>query len=373
MNLFSIVWRNLCHRPARSVLTASGVALGVAAGVSLCAIAWGLELGWQRTYAARGTDVVVVCGEGRGLLPGDFPLPEKQVMRKIPGVADTAGVLSDLMEVGGVQRMLVYGWEPDSFLWSHLAVRGTTRPSANGGVLLGAVAAEMLGKTTGDVLEIEERIVPVQAVFESPALVENAAVIFPLPLLQEILGRKGKINYLNVRMIPDSGPAEAAIAGAAIAERWPELKAFPAADLARENSGIRAAKAMSLGTAVVALVVAGFGMMNTILAGVHERTRETGLLLALGWRRRRIVGMVMLESLVLVALGAGAGLGAGVVGVRLLQQAKFSGGKLEADFAPELFLALLLAALLLGMVCSVFPALRAGSRNPREALNRSGT
>lgn len=370
MTFASLIWKNVWRRPARSLLTVAGVGIGVAGGFSLCAIAWGLELGWQLTYAARGTDIIVIRGDGSGLLPPDFSLPAKEDFLAIKGVSQTASVLSDIMEIETFPHMLVYGWEPGSYLWEHLSVHKPDPDCDSKGALLGVVAAEMLGKAAGDILHFEGRDVPVRAVFRSSALVENSAVILPLPLAQELLDREGKVNCLNLRLDPGMAPEASARVRAVIENKWPDLRAFPAADLAKKNSGIQAAKAMSLATALVAMVVASLGMTNALLAGVLGRTREIGILLAVGWSRLRIVLMVLLESLCLSLTGAVAGICAGAIGVRLLQHAEVFGGKMEADFSPVLFLAAILAGAGLGAVCGIVPALCAGSLRPTAALNR---
>lgn len=109
-------------------------------------------------------------------------------------------------------------------------------------------------------------------------------------------------------------------------------------------------------------------MMNTMVMSVFERTREIGTLRALGWRRRKILGLVLKESLVLSLLGVavGAALALGLNG--LLQGIPGLGGWLEIVFSPQLIGQTLFIGVLLGMVGGLYPAWRASNLSPAEAL-----
>lgn len=368
MTLASIVRKNLWRRKSRNFLTVAGVATGVGACVALCALAWGLDLSWQESYEARGTDLVMVSGGSGRLFPGDFPHPERGDLEAVRGLEAAAGVLSELVRVGGGHHLLLFGWEPGSYLWDHIDPGGGRKAAGgSGGAWIGAVAAEILSKKPGDTIEIAGRQIPVDVVFESRVMVENTVVIVPLPIMQEILDRPGNINFLNLRL-RDGADREAV--RRELERGWPGLRTFAAADVSGTDTGTRLAKAMSVATSLVAIVVGCLAMTNALLAGVAERISEIGLLMAVGWRRGRVAGMILLESFYLGFPGALLGVAGGYAVVRSLQAGRAFGGMMRADFNPLFLVSAVLVATVLAGLCGVLPALRAASLRPKEALNR---
>ncbi|MFQ6058540.1 MAG: ABC transporter permease, partial [Anaerolineae bacterium] len=101
---------------------------------------------------------------------------------------------------------------------------------------------------------------------------------------------------------------------------------------------------------------------------VFERTREIGVLRALGWRKGRVLRMILLESLALSLLGGVAGLVAGIVVVVLLNSIPLMAGFVQGRFSLGLFVQALATALVLGAVGGLYPAWRAARLQPVEAL-----
>ncbi|MCK4471092.1 MAG: ABC transporter permease, partial [Anaerolineae bacterium] len=101
---------------------------------------------------------------------------------------------------------------------------------------------------------------------------------------------------------------------------------------------------------------------------VLERTREIGVLRALGWRRRHVLGMILQESLVLGAVGGVCGilLGLGLTGLLLLAPGTF--GAIEPVYTPQLFVQAMVIALIAGALGGLYPAWRATRMRPVEAL-----
>ena len=105
-----------------------------------------------------------------------------------------------------------------------------------------------------------------------------------------------------------------------------------------------------------------------LVADVKTGLSRAGLLAAVGWRRRRIVAMVLVESVLISVAGALAGIVLGVAAVLTMQAMEFMRGKIEAAFSPGLFLAALVLAAGLGIAGALYPAWKAASIQPRKAL-----
>jgi putative ABC transport system permease protein len=125
---------------------------------------------------------------------------------------------------------------------------------------------------------------------------------------------------------------------------------------------------MAWATSVIALLLGSLGVLNTMMMAVFERTGEIGLLRALGWRRKRVLILILGEALTLGVVGSVLGLLLGLAGVQAIQLSPTA----SVFISPELPLRAVVAGSLLGVVLSVlggfYPALRAAALNPTEAL-----
>jgi putative ABC transport system permease protein len=124
----------------------------------------------------------------------------------------------------------------------------------------------------------------------------------------------------------------------------------------------------TFGIAAMALIVGGLGMTNTMVMSVFERTREIGVLRALGWRRRRVLGMIVRESVVLSLLGGASGVAVVFVLGLALNLSPVMQGFIRLEYSPDLFAQALVTTLALGVAGGVYPAWRATRLQPIEAL-----
>lgn len=128
MIFLAVVGKNLLHRPTRSLLTLSGIAIGIAAVVALTSIAWGFERSWERADAARGADLIVMKITTRDPMGAPFDATIREEVLKLPRVTEASGLLSDLVSIEDSAPVLVFGWARDGFLWNTCAWRRGAGP-----------------------------------------------------------------------------------------------------------------------------------------------------------------------------------------------------------------------------------------------------
>ena len=150
---------------------------------------------------------------------------------------------------------------------------------------------------------------------------------------------------------------------------FPEGKAKLASEVVGTSQGYRLARAMSWSTSLLAIIVGVLGVMNTMLMTVFERTQEIGILLALGWKRRRILYMVLCESALLGLLGGITGVGLGAAGLKLLELTSAIRGLLEPDFSLKLLLTSVAIAVIVGVISGLYPGWRSSRLSPSRAIN----
>jgi len=215
-------------------------------------------------------------------------------------------------------------------------------------------------------IEIEE--LPVVGIVDGRAVVENGAIMLSLEVLQEVTGNPGKINFIDVRVTPNSSKEDVSRLCEQIKEIFPNGRAMVASEVVSTSQGFRIARAMSWSTSLLAIIVGILGVMNTMLMTVFERTHEIGILLAVGWKPRRVVYMVLCESALLGLLGGMVGVALGALGIWALEHTTGIRGMLEPDLSPKLLLISVAIAVVVGVISGVYPGWRGSRLSPSLAL-----
>ena len=369
MTFFTVIIRGLLRRPVRTGLTLLGISIGIAAVVALVGMAWGYEKSIGRQLDVVGIDMVV-SNMGGGLLPQVFDQSLQAKVAALPHVAETTSTLMLMQSVEDAPLIVVSGREWDSFTWKAMRVLEGRMPKDTGerAVVLGRLAAEGLRKKVGDTLQLEADELQVVGIVDGQAVVENGSIILALPLLQEITGNEGKVNFVNIRFTPKTTKTEVTLLRDQIKEIFPEGRALEASEVVGTSQGFRIARAMSWSTALLAIIVGVLGVMNTMLMTVFERTHEIGILLAVGWKKQRIIWMVLCESALLGLLGGITGVALGAAGLKILEVTTTMRGLLEPDLSPRLLLTAVAIAVVVGVVSGLYPGWRSSRLSPSRAI-----
>lgn len=369
MGYLRFIARNLGGRPVRTALTTVGLAVAVSAVMLLSGISMGFERAFEAIYRSRGIDLIVVRAGISDQLSSTLDEGMAGEIRQIPGVAELAPSLMDSVSFEGANlvSVLANGWEPGGLLIDGLTIldgRGL-REGDGAAVLLGRVLALNLGKGVGDRVEIAGEPFRVAGVYESESLFENGGLVMPLGELQRMMGRQGQVTGFVVVAGPGTDPGAL---GREIERRVGGVAATPARDYVAGNIQLRLARAMAAATTGIALLLGSVGLLNTMAMAVTERTSEIGLLRALGWKRTRIVLLLMGEAAALGLLGVLVGTVLAFGGARAVVLAPTSRGFIDPNLSPVVLgvgLALGVGLTLLG---GLYPAIRASRLEPTEAL-----
>lgn len=370
MTFLNVVTRGLRRRPVRTGLTLLGIAVGIAAVVALIGMSRGFITSWSAGMKSRGTDIVVHNMRG-SLTPQPFPASTRDRIAHLPGVAATCQVLVNLMSVETAELMIVSAREWGGFSWENLKLVSGRLPNdaMERAVVLGTTAADVLKKKVGDTVQLETQELTVVGIVEGGAFVENGSIVLSLALFQQITGNQDKISAIDVRV----GPGMDADAIRRLCDEMsrliPEAHAEPAGEHLVHSQGYRVINAMSWGTSLLAVVVGVLGVTNTMLMSVFERQQEIAILLALGWRRTRIVRMILLESALLGLLGGIVGIGLGILAVQLMQAAPAIRGLLEPDLSLNLIFIAVAISVGVGILSGFYPAWRSSRLAPSLALH----
>lgn len=374
MRFSSLIFKNVRRRPVRSGLTMSGIAVAVAAVVMLVGIAGGLETELLKVYEQHGTDIVVFRAGVAQRLTSTLDAALADRIRELPNVEQVVPGLIDVVsfEDFDLFGVTIYGWPLDSpyFDDSQMQIVAGRRlqPSDGRAVLLGSVLAKNLRKGVGDTLDvIEGESFNVVGIYQTYNVFENGSLVMALDQLQQLMGREGDTTFFMVTAEKkDQASIEALrdhIKG--LARGLDAMSGREYADTAIE---LRLARSAAWLTSIVALLVGAIGTLNTMVMSVFERVREIGVLRAIGWRKSRVVRLILGESLLLALLGAITGTLVAVAATKYISTLPLYARVVNGDIQPAIIAQGFAIALVVGLVGGLYPAIRASRLLPTEAL-----
>ena len=369
----TLILRNIVRRPLRSILTVVAIAIAIGSVVSLVGVARGFERSFVELYEKLDVDMLVIAkGQAKA---GALPERLGDEIRKLPGVQDVIPGLVDAYSLRdyGVPTVIVNGWVPETLAFNHIKLIGEgrkLRQDDKGKVMLGIVLSNNISKGVGDTFELTQgETFEVVGVFESFSVFDNGSIIMPLDELQRIQDKPGKVTGYSIIFDADGKKRMPAIREQ-IQALLPNIQALPIREHLDNLPELQIAKAMAWLTSAIAVVIGLFGMMNTMVMSVHERTREIGILRAVGWRPRRVMGMVLFEAVALSQLGAVLGILGSVAILSVLTRFPLVNGIIAGKLNYTLAAYGFVIAALVGLVGGIFPARRAAGLMPTAALRQ---
>lgn len=374
MRFYSFVLKNVVRRRVRSSLTVIGMAVAVGAVIALVGISSGFEQSFLAIYQRQKVDIIVQQkGVGQKLTSVlDAKLGDQ--IAKIPGVKQINSGLVDMtsMEELGPVPVLVQGWETDAPLMlelnilpgGHRLAAGTKRE-----VLLGERLATSLDKHVGDELPLfDDQPYNVAGIFKGPTVYENGSMVVLLKDLQKFMGHEGLVSGFAIIVDHPSDKVEIDRVRHEVEALGKNLEVTPTAEFVNSTPEIRFIRAMAWVTSAVALIIGAVGMLNTMVMSVFERTREIGILRAIGWGRGRVVRMILMESILLSLTGGVVGAAGAIALTHILARQPAVAGMVDAHVAPGVILQGFIIALCVGLLGAAYPAYRGAQLLPTEAL-----
>ncbi|MFO7741368.1 MAG: ABC transporter permease [Anaerolineae bacterium] len=374
-----MILRNLLRRKTRTVLTIFGIAVGVAAVVGLGALAEGFVEGYAAIAGGSGADLLVIQDEALDIV---FSAVDEQLgdhLRALSGVDRVTGMIYTFAATEETPYFILYGYDPQDFAIDHfkiiegqsLADAAAHREVPRGGepLILGRAAAEDFDKDVGDLFYLYESAYRIVGIYETGAPFEDGAAVIRLEDAQAVSGKPQQVNAFLLKLRPG---ADVDQLRQRIERRFEELTATTSADFSQQQDMLQYVYVFSWSVSLIAVLIGGVGVMNTVLMSVFERTREFGVLRAVGWRPLRIVLMVLSESILISLIGGVLGALLGAAGVRALGTVPGVSGFLPRTIPPSTLAQGFAVAVALGLVGGAFPAWKASRLLPAEAIRAEG-
>lgn len=381
LDLLILAWRGLTRRPVRTLLTALGLGVAVAGLVVFLSLGEGVRQVFTAQFRSVGPDVqLTLDGAQSGLLPPpNLPL---SVVSRVQAAATPLGAVRVTPVVTLLQQALdpaqsaVYYGLPAAqgigALFQGLRPdRGRVLDAADEGqavAVLGHSAARNAGVDVGGTVNVLGRPVRVIGVLQGGQGLNDTFTFLPLTTLQRVSGTPDRVSLVAVTLRdPNRAPQVAATLA-----RDLKLEGQTRGDvLAVVNRALRVTDAARIGISVVALIVGGLAVANTVAMGVFERVREFGTLRAIGARPGTVRALVLTESLLLALVGGAGGVLAGMAGTAGVNAyTRGLAGIDAAALTPDVILVALAVSSGLGLLAALIPAQTSARLSVAEALNR---
>jgi putative ABC transport system permease protein len=398
--MWTATLKGLMARRLRLALTALAVLLGVAFVTGTFVVTDTMEKSFDQIFRRTVTDIDLVVRArdpytGGGSQRTRIPDSMLDTVRRVDGVATADGTTFGYAQFvdrdgdsiqNGLAPTIGLSWPESGEGPLQLVDDGRSRPPrSDAEVLVDEGTAREHGLRVGDRVRVllqgpaqRFTIVGVFGLKGQPDLGGVTVAAFDLPTSERVLASPGLLDAINVT--GDPGVSSRELSTRIAAALGPTFEVVSAAELAEERAepvrqGVDNLRYALVGFAAIGVVVGSFIIFNTFAILVAQRTRELGMLRALGASRAQVLGSVVVEAAVIGAVASGIGLAVGIGLSRLLLRAvgfsRIGLGAPEAE--PVLLGRTVVVAVLVGVVVTVgsavIPAVRAARTSPVAAIN----
>lgn len=400
MAWLKIAIKNIIRRPTRSALTVAGVAASIAVLFSLLAFQQGYEASLRQDLNSLGAHIMIVpkgCPYEASTIVlhgGKWPRYMQEdyldTVRRVSGIDQSAGIIMDAItaKTKNDPNKIFLGIDRD-FLklrqnWRFADGGWFDKP---GSLIVGSSVAKERGLKVGDSYRVYDdsrgnftvdSTYTISGILQPTHTQDDGFYFLPRATLQKDFDLQGKIVVILVKLANPT-PENVAKVSEELKKSEANMNVFPLTELL-DTMGrlIQNIKVFVLAIVLVAVAIGAVGVLNTILMAVFERTKEIGMMKAVGASKTDIFRLVWIETILMCTAGGLVGIGLAVVASKGVEA--FIKGVLAntamiqvpkgtlIGFSWPVFWTSMGLAILLGLVAGAYPAWRAASVRPIEAI-----
>jgi putative ABC transport system permease protein len=369
LSFAELVWQNVVSRKVRVALTALAVAVAIMTVVALGVLTHSLRRTAISVLRTGSADFTVAQKGVSDVLYSAMDSSEIESIRTTPGVESVIGVLVASTKLDESHPFfLELGVQPEelSTFGVEVVAGRAYEPDASDEIMLGYRTARDFNKHVGDTFTIDDNSFRIVGIYSTGQVFGDSASMLPLSTLQANERKPGDVTLGFVRVTPGTNIDDVR---SAIESDNPELATVRTeSEFGRVDRNLDLISAANVGVSIMALVIGAIGVSNTMMMAIFERTREFGVLRAIGWSRARVLSLVLCESLTISLIGAMLGCTLGYVAVKIVQRLPQLVGVFQPEFTADVFGRALGIAVGMALIGAVYPAVRAALLRPLEAL-----
>lgn len=366
--MLNMAFQNISRRVFRNVLTVTGLAIFVIIFILVSSVILTAQEGIAESLSNLGGEITIWSQDA--LLPflGNIPENHTHLVREMAYVRNVSPQITSVSRVDTEDFRLTLGLNPSDIpvFYTYTMVEGTMLNTNESKAVIGYLFADFLKKKVGYNITINGQTLPLVGIYKTDTWLDNV-VIVPFGVAQEIFTLTGRASIIIVTI---TDPAKINLVIDEIRKELQNVSVFKSQDVAARLAPLmNSVTWMSYTLFTIAGIACFFGITNVVTTGVFERTREIGILKALGAKGTDVTKMIMYES---AALGTFGGfLGCIVSSFLLLQGLSIpltSTTAMRMLIFPEIFLYGLVSSIAISILATIYPVWRAVRVRPREVL-----
>jgi putative ABC transport system permease protein len=386
-DLFVLAQRGLLRRPVRTFLTVLGIVVAVASMVIFLSLGEGFRRALGAEIGNVGPDLQVTLAGNESSSVFGSPIPDVPLenAKRFEGVASELGikqVIPYILTARGSfsgQGYLIAGYPfervPLSDIYPNLKLLEgrlfTPADALENIAVVGAAAAKSASLKLGSVLRLNRDVsFKVVGILQKGDGFTDSFIFVPFNALAKGIGIANRATGIAIKL-NDAGDARKV--ATALNSRFTDLNAKTQGDvLSILDKAIAIGDAFRFGISLISLIVGGLAVANTVMMGVYERTREFGVIRAIGAKPSFVFSLVVLESMLLALIGGAGGVLVGYLGSFVVNFAVRDLVSVSiAAVTPRLILLAVGVAAVLGLFAGLLPARTASKLVITQALGRN--
>ncbi|NMB55603.1 MAG: FtsX-like permease family protein [Leptolinea sp.] len=374
--MLRIILKNLLRRKTRTLLTVLGISIGAAVIIGLGTMAEGFQAGYNNMMTGSKADFVLSQPDSYDISMSSVKEEIGEELNSLPEVLAVSSMTEGIVTTEDSPYFFIFGYPSDSFilnkfiikegieLYSNKAVSSKGKP-----VILGSQAAESMHKKVGDTIRLTQNVYRIVGIYETGDAFEDSGAVLRLEDSQALLSKARQVSLFYIQI---KKPEMKTSFKAKIEKRYPDLLLAGTKEFANKQGMVDSMKGSIWAVSALAILIGGVGMMNSQLMAVFERTREIGVLRAIGWSSRRVMMMILGESVIVSLSGGVIGCVLGVIFLMSFSSILQAWGGSIGNVKPALVAQAFSIVLILGLVGGVYPAWKASRLQPVEAIRYEG-
>ena len=366
MSFLKFIIKNPFRRRTSAILSIVGIAIGIVVIVALGGITEGLVDTFEDTIHAGGADFQISGKETGDSAYGTNTIDASWTdkIANVTGVQEAYPIYVVLTSVGDDYMNTLIGIDPAGTTMADISIKeGRIFEDNADEVIMGEIYADDNNYSVGDTIEVNREDFEIVGIYETGDSSMAGGVFTSISRVGELMDDEDSISNIYVKV--EKGADAQEVADRIDAKYGDNITTITSVmEMEQMADMLNMLQASTWAISLLAIVVGGLGIINTMLMSVFERTREIGVLKAVGWSNRKIITMIVGESLVITIVSAIIG---AIVGVALCMVLGPQIG-FTPLFTPKIFIQAFLIAIVVGIVGGIYPALKAVRLPPTEAL-----
>lgn len=373
MSFLSLVLKNPFRSKSRALIVIISIAIGIACIIALGSITNGLTEDVDDLLHTGGSDFVISGKTSKSAHATTFGTDNinsswVDTINNYPGINRAVGTyITNVIDTKNKFSCGLVGMNNNDIDAAEINISsGRVYLNDSNEVILGTLIADEQNKTVGDFIDLGDKTYKVVGLFTTGDSNTERSAFTSLETAQDFGGGEDEISMIYVKV--DKGADVEKITDGIDSKYNESITTVKSLnDLESIKSSMDLLSASSWAISLLAVIIGSIGVINTMLMTVHERTKEIGLLKAIGWSNKRVLLMILGESVVTTIFGAIVGCIIAFVGVQLLVIFNVLSG-ITPVFTLDIILKGFIVAIVVGIVGGLYPAIRAVRLSPTKAL-----